>query len=289
MPSPTTSSILKFCNRTPPLDAIAEYDSPETIETLKKALESGGHEVLLLEADESIAEKLRHARPDLVFNIAEGLRGLYRESHVPAICEMLGIPYTGSDPLTLALCLDKARAKQILIYHGLVTPRAQIFWDVHDPLSPDLHFPLIVKLLREGSSMGLTPDSVADDEEAMRRQVARLLTTYHEPVLVEEFIVGREFTVPIVGNRPPRLLPIIETLFSSPRGIVFFQPDEAVLKRFPELRSKVASAATHQSVCPAELSPDLKAAIEETALRAYRALGCLDWCRMEMRLGPDGR
>ncbi len=91
-----------------PIDAIAEYDSPETVEAVQKALEADGHEVILLEADEAIAENLRHTRPDIVFNIAEGLRGLYRESHVPAICEMLGIPYTGSDPLTLALCLDKA-------------------------------------------------------------------------------------------------------------------------------------------------------------------------------------
>lgn len=272
-----------------PIDAIAEYDSPETVEAVKQALEACGHKVLLLEADEAIAEKLRQARPDLVFNIAEGLQGLYRESHVPAICEMLGIPYTGSDPLALALCLDKARAKQILIYHGIATPNFQVFDRVDTPLAPHLRYPLIVKLLREGSSMGLTPDSVVDDETALRAQIARLLTTYHEPVLVEEFIIGREFTIPVLGNFPPRVLPVIEVVFPSPRDIVFFAPDEVVLERFPDLRNKPVAKARHTPVCPAEIPSNLRQAIEETALRAYRALGCRDWCRMEMRLGPDGR
>ncbi len=137
--------------------------------------------------------------------------------------------------------------------------------------------------------MGLTPDSVVDDEEAMRRQVARLLTTYHEPVLAEKFIAGREFTVPIVGNHPPRVLPIIELVFPSPRDIVFFSPDDVVLERFPDLRAKPLPQPRHKPVCPADVTPDLKAAIEETALRAYRALGCRDWSRLEMRLGPDGK
>ncbi len=272
-----------------PIDAIAEYDSPETVQAVQVALEAGGHHVVLLEADETIAEKLLSVRPDIVFNIAEGLRGPYRESHVPAICEMLGIPYTGSDLLTLALALDKARAKQILIYHGLNTARYQIFWQADDPLDPDLRFPLIVKLLREGSSMGLTPDSVVDDEAALRRQVMRLLTTYHEPAIVEEFIVGREFTVGVLGNRPPCVLPIIELVFPSARDIVFFSPDDVVLERFPELRDKPLPKPQHRPVCPAEVTPALKTAIEETALRAYRAMGCLDWCRMEMRLGQDGQ
>jgi len=272
-----------------PIDAIAEYDSPETVQAVQTALEEGGNQVILLEADEHIAEKLLATRPDIVFNIAEGRRGLYRESHVPAICEMLGIPYTGSDPLTLALALDKARAKQILIYHGVPTARYQIFWEATDQLDPDLRFPLIVKLLREGSSMGLTPDSVVDDEEALRRQVARLLNTYHEPAIVEKFILGREFTVGVLGNHPPRVLPIIELVFPSPRDIVFFSPDDVVLERFPALRDKPLPCPRHRPVCPAEVSPALKAAIEETALRAYRALGCLDWCRMEMRLGQDGQ
>ncbi len=272
-----------------PIDAIAEYDSPETVAAVKAALEAGAHEVVLLEADERIAEKLLDTRPDLVFNIAEGLRGLYRESHVPAICEMLGIPYTGSDPLTLALCLDKPRAKQILIYHGIPTARFQVFEDADGALNPDMRFPLIVKLSREGSSMGLTPDSVVDDEDALRHQLKRLLNTYHEPVLVEEFIVGREFTVPVLGNVPPRVLPIIEVVFPSPRDIVFFAPDDVVLERFPELRDKPLAKPRHRSVCPADVTPELRAALEETALRAYRALGCRDWCRMEMRQGPDGR
>ena len=127
-----------------PLDHIAEYDSQETIFALSAALEAGGHEVISLEADESIVEKLRLARPQIVFNIAEGVRGESRESHVPAICEMLGLPYTGSGPLTLALCLNKARTKEILAFHHIPTAPFQVFRSSEEALDSNLCFPLIV-------------------------------------------------------------------------------------------------------------------------------------------------
>lgn len=273
-----------------PLDLIAEYDNEETISALRNALESAGHDVIALDADESIAERLRAVRPTIVFNIAEGLRGASRESHVPAICEMLGLPYTGSDPLTLALCLHKARAKEILLHRGIPTPRFRVINNATDTLQGELRFPLIVKLLHEGSSMGLSEDSVVDDPLALRRQVQRLLEIYHEPILIEEFIEGREFTVGILGNAPPRALPIVEVVFDSPRGIVLFSPDPAVVdllrqQGLPE--AQLQSKSQHRTVCPAAVSPELEARIKDTALRAYKALGCRDWCRLEMRLGPD--
>ena len=174
-----------------PMDIIAEYDSEETIEALVSALESWGHEVIPIEADEAIAEKLKSAHPDIVYNIAEGLRGESRESHVPAICEMLGIPYTGSGPLTLAMCLDKARTKQILSYYRISTPAFQVFNSTKEKLNPDLRFPLIAKLVHEGSHMGLSKNSIVDDENSLMQQVKYLIETYHQPVLVEEFIMGR--------------------------------------------------------------------------------------------------
>lgn len=277
-----------------PLDRIAEYDSEGTIAALSAALESAGHQVLRLEADEDIIEKLKTARPDLVFNIAEGLRGESRESHLPAICEMLGIPYTGSGVFTTAVCLDKVRTKEILGYRQICTPAYQVFGSSLDPLAAHLKFPLIVKLSHEGSSMGLTTRSVVDDETALRTQVDCLLQTYGEPVLVEEFIAGREFTVGVLGNQAPLVLPITEIVFSNPRGIVRFYPDEDVLPFIAEVKEICGAAADmspqqeRRSVCPAEIDEALRQRIEKLTLAVFYALGCRDLCRMEMRLGRDG-
>lgn len=271
-----------------PADTIAEYDSEETITALRTAFEDAGHTVLMLEAEETIAEQLKVACPDIVFNIAEGLRGESRESHVPAICEMLGIHYTGSGPLTLALCLNKARAKEILLHYGIPTARFQVMEEAFTAVDPSLSYPLIVKLLQEGSSIGLSSDSIVDDSVALKKRVDYLIKTYQEPVIVEEFIEGREFTVGILGNNQPRVLPVTELVFSTPRGIVLFEPDPEVAQRYPDLWREGTPHPLHRTVCPADIAPELKVAIEETALCAYRALGCRDWCRMEMRLAADG-
>ena len=273
-----------------PLDRMAEYDSKETISVLSSALQARGHEVIPLEGDEAIAEKLRSAHPQVVFNIAEGIRGESRESHVPAICEMLGLPYTGSGPLTLALCLDKARTKEILTYYNIPTPPFQVFQTPEEDLDPQLRFPLIVKLLHEGSSMGLSENSVVDDAAVLKRQVEYLLQTYHQPAIVEEFIEGREFTVGVLGNESPRVLPIIEVIFNKPRGIVLFAPDDPVVPLIQQARGADIQFpdADYYSVCPADTSEELARQIEQTALKAFKALGCRDWCRMEMRLGHDG-
>lgn len=273
-----------------PLDALAEYDDTTTIQAIHTALTSAGHHVIDIEADEAIAERLRSVRPDIVFNIAEGLRGESRESHVPAICEMLGLAYTGSTPLTLALCLNKARTKEILLHYGIPTPRFVVLNDPLAELSVPLRYPLIVKLLQEGSSMGLSERSIVDDEAALRAQVAALFRCYHEPLLVEEFIQGREFTVGVLGNGTLYTLPITEVVFQDPRGIVLFAPDAAMVALYREQGIDVAALpqAHHRSVCPAQVPPTLQARIEQTALRAFRALGCRDWGRVDMRLALDG-
>ncbi len=272
-----------------PLDYIAEYDSEDTISALGAALQAGGHEVIPVEADESVVEKLKVVQPHVVFSVAEGIRGESRESHVPAICEMLGLPYTGSGPLTLALCLDKSRAKQTLAYHHISTPPFQVFRSPNQELDSGLCFPLIVKLLQEGSSMGLSENSIVDDEVALKRQVRCLLETYHQPAIVEEFIEGREFTVGVLGNGAPRTLPIVELVFDGPRGIVLFVPDDPVMPLVKQERgADVRFAQHHRPICPADVSDELAHQIKQTALRAFQALGCRNWCRMEMRLGDDG-
>jgi D-alanine-D-alanine ligase len=297
------------------LDRTAEYDSPQTISTLRDAIAARGDEVVLIEADLDAYERLRTGGIDFVFNIAEGLRGEDREAQIPAILEMLGIPYTGSGPLTLAICLHKAKTKEILSCYDIPTPSFQVVTKPCEPLADGLHYPLIVKLLHEGSSMGLSYASVVDSSQKLAERVAYLTSTYAQPVLVEQFIDGREFTVPVLGNTPPCALPVIEVLFKGPRNITLFQPDDSVIVMIARQRGhrlpdppvyRYSPDQTHilmqtlegkelaipisltRSICPAPISSDLTAALQQTAVRAYQALECRDWGRIDMRTGTDG-
>jgi D-alanine-D-alanine ligase len=298
-----------------PLDRTAEFDGPSTVAALHEALAVHGHTVTLIEANAEAYERLRTSGVECVFNVAEGTHGADREAQIPAMLEMLGIPYTGSGPLSLALCLHKGKAKEILAYHGIPTPAFQVFHHPHEPLSEALAFPLILKLLHEGSSMGLSYDSIVDTPQALASRVRYLLQTYGQPVLVEQFIDGREFTVPILGNTPARTLPVIEVLFQGPRNITLFQPDDDVMHMLAHMhRQRLASPLTFRlsanqeralvqtddggvleipvaltrSVCPAEIPATLATVLQETALRAFHALECRDWCRVDMRVGADG-
>jgi D-alanine-D-alanine ligase len=297
-----------------PLDRTAEFDSPQTIETLRQTISGLGHEVILIEADENAYQRLRTSGTDLVFNIAEGLRGEDREAQIPALLEMLGIPYTGSGPLSLALCLHKGKAKEILSWHGIPTPQFQVISHTQEQLAEALRFPLIVKLLHEGSSMGLSYASVVETPQALAERVAYLIQTYTQPVLIEQFIDGREFTVPVLGNAPPRALPVIEVLFRGPRKVTLFQPDDAVIRMLAQIRRQHLATplsfwlspnqeqillrtedgeelgvpvALTESVCPAQVPDAFAMALQNTALRAFRALECRDWCRVDLRVGAD--
>jgi D-alanine-D-alanine ligase len=250
---------------------------------------AGGNEVILIEADGDAYGKLKEERRDIdiVFNIAEGLRGESRESYIPAICDMLEIPYTGSGVLTLGLCLNKVRTKEILRYYGIPTPDFWLFRSKDEKLDLELElkFPLIVKLLHEGSQMGLSRDSIVCSEEDLRDRVAYLMHEYGEPVIVEEFLDGREFTVGILGNEKPIILPIVEALFEEGQKMRLFTPDKPLLPFIPK---GVAINLKERSVCPANVDEDLRREIEEIALNAYRALDCRDWCRIDLRMTRDG-
>ncbi len=274
-----------------PLDRTAELDSATTIAAMTAALEAGGHQVIPLDVDHRVCCQLLEAQADIIFNVVEGLRGESREAQLPALCEMLGIPYTGSGILTLATCLDKARTKEVLAYHGIATPPFQVMQTPKTPLDTRLRFPLIVKLLHEGSSMGLSPASIVEDGAALRRQVETTWQMYGEPLLIEEFIRGREFSVGVLGNDAPVVLPIAEYVFHDPHGIVLFVPDDPVAEMVTAVRGEPPAAFTpmHTTVCPADVDPVLAARIQDTALAVYRVLGLRDWGRMEMRLGADGR
>ena len=246
-----------------------------------RSLKAAGHIVHLVEANDDLPKWFLTHRVDLVFNIAEGVHGEHRESQVPAILESLGVPFTGSGSITLALALDKAKTKQILISEGIPTPAWQLFPRPTTPLNPKLEFPLIVKPNREGSSKGIWRESVVGDEAALRRQVEHVIARYHQEALVEEFIHGTELTVGVIGDEA---LPILE---------IDFSPCQASNEFFYSWRMKEFQGNTSMGLvpmlhCPARLEDAVAAKVRQTALAAHRALGCLDFSRTDIRLSADG-
>ncbi|MCI0585116.1 MAG: ATP-grasp domain-containing protein, partial [Chloroflexi bacterium] len=193
-------------------DNEAEWDPPETIISIANALARHGHIVVHLEATPDLPRVLAEADVDLIFNIAEGVEGRNREAQVPALCELLGVPYTGSDSATLAIALDKALCKKVLMQHDILTPKFQVMDSERERLSKELQFPLIVKPNAEGSSKGIGATNVVDTEEELRAAVKKIVETYRQPAIVEEYIKGREFTVGLLGDKRPRVLPPMEIL-----------------------------------------------------------------------------
>ena len=268
-------------------DEFAEWDSPSTIDAVAAALALHG-EVIHLEATDDFPQRLRDARPDIVFNIAEGLRGPNREAHVPAICEFYGVPYTGSDPFTLALCLDKARTKEILRARGVPTADWWLVRTIDELkalVARQPRLPLFAKPVHEGSSKGITERNYVASADALYPGVAELLEKYEQPVIVETFLPGAEFTCGVLGNgATARVLPIVGMNFDAlPQGALPIYGFEAKwLWDRPENPLEIFS-------CPADISETLRSEIEDVVLRAYQALGCRDWSRIDVRLGSDGR
>jgi D-alanine-D-alanine ligase len=262
-----------------PPDRYAEFDPPRTIASITDALVSSGHKVYPIEVKEDFIEKIRSISPQIVFNIAEGLQGEARESQIPVILEWLGIPYTGSGPLTMAVTLDKPITKQIFISEGIPTPRFKIYSDTTEISKTDLNFPLIVKPSHEGSSMGLNKKSIVYSVNELKEQVKNIVKYYRQDALVEEFIEGREITVGILGNNPPEVLPLKELDFSE-------VPQE--LGRFASGEIKAKYWDLVKQSCPAHLEEDIANRIREIALRVFRILRCRDLARLDIRLSNDG-
>jgi len=267
-------------------DEFAEWDSPATIAAVESALSRLG-KVVRLEANEDFPERLRQARPDIVFNIAEGFHGVNREAHVPAICEFYGIPYSGSDPFTLTLCLDKARAKETLAFHGIPTPKFLLVEKLADlyRVAEKLKLPLFVKPVHEGSSKGITDSNLCRDRDQLFRQTEFLLENYRQPVLVEEFLPGKEFTCAVLGNgAEATVLPLVAMNFESlPEGALpIYSFDAKFVWDRPENPLDIFQ-------CPARITRELQASIERVTLDAFRVLGCRDWARIDVRLDADGK
>ena len=260
-----------------PEDANAEFDHPDTIDVIKDAIESGGYKVVKIGNVRKLLRHLNDLNVDIVFNIAEGVSGRNRESEVPVILEMAGIPFVGGDGLTLGLTLDKIMAKKVLISEGIPTPA---FFEVSDIGNIDgvgIGYPLIVKPKHEGSSKGISDRSVVKNRRELKRQAEWVLRTYKQPALVEKFITGSEFTVPIIGNERPRALPTVQISIDGKTNL------GELCYTFSRIRSDTLSY-----VCPAKITRELDRKIKEVSLRAYKAVECRDFGRVDIRVDKNG-
>ena len=257
-----------------------EYDPPHTIELIKHGIEATGHEYVFVEADENLAENIKKAKPDLVFNRAEGLRGDSRESHVPSILEMLGIHYVGSNVLTTAICLNKAWTKKALLYHGILTPRFYVCQSFQEAEKINKGFPYLLKPNEEGSSIGITEENVVHNKIQLHTKLEQMLREYHQPILVEQFIAGREFSTGLLGraNKDPEVLAILEIDFS----------------KFPEVggvfgqRAKTVLDSLDHYVCPAQIPQKLKQTLEQLSRDIWYALDAKDFARIDFRMSSSG-
>ena len=250
---------------------------------MKSAIEEI-HDVTLIEANGDAYTKLKELKPDIVFNFAEGLVGVNRESHIPALLEMLQIPYSGSDPLTLGICLDKSRAKEILSYHKIPNAQFLVAYRMEDIENINFDFPFIVKPISEGSSKGIFSSSLVKNKKEFEAEVRRIIFSYNQPALIEEFLPGREFTVAVLGNDDEtEILPIIEIRYDDfPVDVIPMYSYEAKWI----LDTKENSFDVFE--CPAKLDNELEKKIKDTVLMTYRVLRCKDWSRIDVRLDKNG-
>ncbi|WP_323775717.1 D-alanine--D-alanine ligase [Leisingera sp.] len=258
-------------------EAMAEFDSPETISAIETVLRSLGHQTQRIGHVRSLAQRLVAGdRWDLVFNIAEGLHGRAREAQVPALLEAFGIAYTFSDPLTQALGLDKAMAKRIVRDAGIPTAPFAVLETSADDCSLCLRFPVFLKPLAEGTGKGCEHASKAADRQQANAVAHSLRQRFRQPVLAECFLPGREFTVGLLGNgTEARVIAVME--------ILLLETAEAEIYSFQN-KEQWESRVSYRLANDAEAS-----AAGTAALAAYQALGCRDAARIDLRSDAMGQ
>ena len=278
-----------------PPDAFADFDHIETIDSIRGAIETDGHKTLFLEATSDLPYRLQEEKPDICFNIAEGLGGDAREAQTPALLELLGIPYTGSRVLTNAIALDKTLTKRIWRDRNLPVAPFQEFIDGKEHLRQSLLFPLFVKPAREGTGMGVDTKAKVETEAELRERVEYIIENYKQPALVEAFLPGREFTVGQIG-RPDAKLKSRHPEWYSKRGFHQFP-----ILELESSRSSTPGIYSHEAkahligeegaplyLCPADVDEDLERKMKRLALRAHNLLGATDVSRVDVRLDAAG-
>jgi len=267
---------------------LSEIGVVEEMDDIKDALNSLGYKTTTFNVDSDVFRLmgfLRDEKPDLIFNLVECVENeSIQEMNVAGIYELLKIPYTGANPLTLGIALNKPRVKEILLYHGILTPKFQVFRAQNKiVLNPDLAFPLIVKPSREDASVGIDNKSVVYNINDLKKRVRYIYQEFDQAALVEEYIEGRELNVAIIGNKKPVALPISEIDFSG----LTADMHKIVSYAAKWMHGTVEYTGTN-GVCPAVLPGSLEAKMKEIALRCYRLIGCRDYARVDFRLTRDG-
>ncbi len=280
-----------------PDDALADFDHIETIDHIRAAIETDGHKTVFIQADRNLPYSLRDIKPDICFNIAEGLGGDAREAQVPALLEMLRIPYTHSRVMANAISLDKTLTKRIWRDRRLPVAPFQEFIVGDEPLRAELRFPLFVKPAREGTGMGVDLKAIVNSEAELRERVRYIIGNYRQPALVETFLSGREFTVGLIGrwdarrySRHPEwytdekhgyhVFPVLE--LDSSRSVT-----PGVYSQASKSKS-VGEDGAPGYFCPADISPELNRKLQQLAIRAHMAIKCIDVSRTDIRLNADG-
>lgn len=279
-----------------PADAGAEFDRKETIDAICASIDSDGHTSVLIPAGSNLPFALRDFCPDICFNIAEGMGGDSREAQVPALLEMLQIPYTASRVLANAVGLDKTMTKRVWREQGLPTASYQEFSTGYESISRSLHYPMFVKPAREGTGMGMGMDAIVHSEADLRRQVRWVIETYQQPALVEEFLPGREFTVGVLGRSEAARYTLRPELYARDgfHRFPILEVDHSTSVT-PGVYGYAAKSLTPGEVgmpgilCPAAIDRKLQEEMQNLAIRAHQALGGLDVSRVDMRLDALGR
>lgn len=261
-----------------PADANAEFDHPTTIDVIANAIESQGFKVKRIGNASNLLAQLDSLGVDIVFNISEGSTGRNRESQVPILLEMAGVPFVGSDALTLGVTLDKVMAKKIFIAEKIPTPKFFEVSSVTELLNADhCKYPLIVKPRFEGSSKGLSENSRVQNMDELKKQVEFITTTYKQPALIEEFISGQEFTVAVIGNENPEALPVVQIKID---GKLKLNDKFYTFARITSDRLEY--------VCPAKVSVELSKKMMDLAIRTYKSVDCRDFGRVDFRVDNEG-
>ncbi len=275
---------LKEKDETKPADYFSEFDSQETISAIINALQRKGHDVYPVNAGRlNLVDYFRKNKVDIVFNIAEGASGKFREAQIPAILDYLNVPYTGSNAFSLALALNKALTKKILKAENIPTPNFQLFVKGNEDLDAQLRFPLIVKPNREGSAKGINTSNVVQTKETLLEKIREIKDTYKQEVLVEEFIPGKELTVGILKNGRTVVFPVLEIDFTSCAG----SGEYFYSWRMKEFQGDSELGLVPTFHCPARIDRDTEAQVKEMALKTHQAIGCLDFSRTDIRLDKD--
>jgi D-alanine-D-alanine ligase len=277
-------------------DAGSDFDYIETVDQIRAAIETDGHKTLFIQADANLPFELKKHKPDICFNIAEGLGGDGREAQTPALLELFKIPYTGSRVMANTISLDKTLTKRIWRDRRLPVAPFQEFIVGDESLRPELRFPLFVKPAREGTGMGVDPKAIVNDEAELRERVEYILRLYKQPALVETFLSGREFTIGLIGRWDSKKYSRHPEWYDEKHGYHVFPVLELDSSRSvtPGIYSQASKSKSVGEdgapgyVCPADVSPELNKKLQNLTVRAHMAIKAIDVSRTDIRLDAKG-